>query len=55
VKAKNSVRRKTKDEQLLDDMLADISFQDYILRRVLGEKYSGRCFFVHLNKEYIKQ
>lgn len=55
VKAKNSVRKKTKDEPLLDDMLADISFQDYILRRVLWDKYSGRCFFVHLNKEYIKQ
>jgi hypothetical protein len=40
VKAKNSVRKKTKAAPLLDDMLADISFQHTILTEVLGDKYS---------------
>lgn len=55
VKAKNSVRKKTKDELLLDDMCADISFQSYVLSRVLGDKFSGKCFFMHLNKEYVRE
>ena len=55
VKAKSSVRKKTKDAPLLDDMVSDISFQHYILTRTLWDKYSGKCFFVHLNKEYVKQ
>ncbi|MGH1433809.1 MAG: hypothetical protein ACRBG0_05060 [Lewinella sp.] len=36
-------------------MLADISFQHYVLSYVLGEKFSGRCYFLHLNKEYVRQ
>ena len=54
-KAKNSVRKSTKDEPLLEDMQADISLQHYILKRTLWEKYSGRCFFVYLNDEYKKE
>lgn len=54
IKAKNSVRKKTKDASLLDDMNADISFQSYVLTRVLWERFSGNCFFMHLNKEYVR-
>lgn len=55
IKAKNSVRKKTKAEPLLDDMLADMSFQHYVLSHVLGDKFSGKCYFLHLDKEYVRQ
>ena len=35
-------------------MCADISFQNYVLSRVLGELFSGKCYFMHLNKEYVR-
>jgi len=35
VKAKNSIRKKSKAEPLLDDLIADVSFQDYVLKRAL--------------------
>ena len=54
IKAKNSVRKKTKDAPLLDDMSADISFQSYVLTHVLWDKFSGKCFFMHLNKEFVR-
>ena len=55
VKAKNTVRKNTKAEPLLDDLLNDLSFQKYVLHKTLGSQFSGKCFLVHLNKEYIKQ
>jgi len=55
IKAKNSVRKKTKDAPLLDDMCADISFQNYVLTRVLWDKFSRKCLFLHLNKEYVRK
>ena len=54
VKAKNSIRKKSKDAPLLDDLIADVSFQDYVLRRALGMMYSGKVYIIHLNKEYTK-
>lgn len=54
VKAKNGVRKKTKSAELLDDLQADVSFQDFIVRRVLKEKYSGKIYLVYMNKEYIR-
>ncbi len=54
VKAKNGVRKKTKSAELLDDLQADVSFQDFIVRRVLKEKYSGKIFLVYMNKEYVR-
>lgn len=55
VKAKNSIRKKSKDAPLLNDLVADVSFQDYVLKRALGMMYSGKVYIVHLNKEYHKQ
>ena len=55
VKAKNTVRKTTKAEPLLDDLLNDLSFQNYVLCKTLGTQFSGKCFLVHLNKEYVKQ
>jgi hypothetical protein len=54
VKAKNSIRKKTKDEPLLDELIADVSIQHWVLKQALGDRYSGRCFIAHLNKEYIR-
>lgn len=55
IKAKNSVRQKNKDAELLPDMLADISFQAYIMTRVMWDLFSGKCFFLHVNKQYVRQ
>lgn len=55
VKAKNGVRKKTKANNLLDDMEADVSFQHFVLKKALKDKYSGRAFMVHLNKEYVRE
>lgn len=54
VKAKNTIRKSTKAEPLLDDLTADVSIQHRALKKALGELYSGKCFIAHLNKEYIK-
>ncbi|HKL44297.1 MAG TPA: DUF2779 domain-containing protein [Candidatus Absconditabacterales bacterium] len=54
VKAKNKIRKPNKDETLLDDLVADCSFQKYVLSKVLGDKFSGKVWIYHLDKEYIK-
>lgn len=55
VKAKNSVRKKTAENPLIDDIVSDISFQHFVLKKVFPEQYSGRAMVVYLNKDYIKQ
>lgn len=54
VKAKNSIRKKTKAEPLLDELIADVSIQDRVLRKVLWERYSWTCSIAYLNKAYTK-
>jgi len=54
VKAKNNIRKTTKAEPLLEDLVADVSFQSYILKNVLGEKFSGNTYLMHLDKDYEK-
>ena len=54
IKAKNSIRKKSKAAPLLDDLIADVSFQDKVVRGALGMMYSGNIYIVHLNKEYKK-
>ncbi len=39
---------------MLNDLLADVSIQRYVLQRALGEKFSGKCYIAYLNKEYIR-
>jgi len=54
VKAKNKIRKPNKDETLLDDLVADCSFQKYVLQKALWDKFSGTVWIYHLNKEYIR-
>lgn len=54
VKAKNSIRKKTRAAPLLDELIADLSIQRYVLEQALGEQFSGKCCISHLNKEYVK-
>jgi len=54
VKSKNSIRKKTKAEPLLEDLQYDVSFQSYILKQVLGDLFSGKSYLAYLNKEYVK-
>lgn len=54
IKAKNNIRKKTKAAPLLDELIADMSIQAYVLRNALGEKFSWRSYIAHLDSEYIK-
>lgn len=54
VKAKNSIRKKTKAEPLLDELIADVSVQRRVLQIALKEKFSGKCYLAYVNKEYTK-
>jgi len=54
VKSKNSIRKKTKAEPLLEDLQYDVSFQYYVLTKVLGDLFSGKSYLAYLNKAYVK-
>lgn len=58
VKAKNKIHKDSRSDGkvggVISDLLADVSIQNYVLRRVLGDKFSGKCYIAHLNKEYIR-
>lgn len=55
VKAKNTVRKDTKAKPLKDDLISDLSFQNYVLTQTLWGQFSGKCFLVYLNKEYVRR
>lgn len=48
------MRKKTKSAELLDELEADVSFQDFVVKKTLKEKYSGRVYLVYMNKEYVR-
>ena len=54
VKAKNKIRRPNKHKTLLEDLVADCSFQKYVLEKTLWDKFSWRVWIYYLNSEYIK-
>ena len=54
VKSKNSIRNDNKDQTLIDELVADVSFQKYVLEKTLWEKFSGNCYIMYLNKEFKK-
>lgn len=54
VKSKNGIRSTNKAQTLLDELSTDVSFQKYVLEKTLGEKFSGNCYVVYLNKEFLK-
>ena len=54
VKAKNNIRKTNKNQDLLEDLIADFSFQKYVLQKVLWDKFSGRVWIYSLNKDYIR-
>lgn len=54
VKSKNAIRDDNKDQTLMDELVADVSFQRYVLQKTLGEKFSGNCYIMYLNKDFKK-
>ncbi len=54
VKAKNNIRKTNKNEDLLEDLIADCSFQKYVLQKSLWDNFSGKVWIYSLNKEYIR-
>ena len=55
VKTKNSIRKTTKNKALKEELLADVSFQRYVVSQALWNLFSGNCYLVYLNGEYIRQ
>lgn len=55
VKSKNSIRKKTDKAPMLEDILYDVSFQHYVMKRAFPDLYSGHAFVAYLQKEYVKQ
>lgn len=54
VKAKNSIRKETKEQPLTDEIIPDVSFQAFILRKALGDRFSGKVKIAYINKSYVK-
>lgn len=54
VKSKNNIRKKTDKAPILEDILYDVSFQHYVMKRAFPDLYSGRAFVAYLQKEYVK-
>jgi len=54
VKAKNSIYKKTKVAPLLDELVADVSIQAYVLKKVMWDQFSWTVYIAHLDAEYIK-
>ncbi len=40
--------------ELTADLNYDVSFQAYVVKRVLGERFSGKTYLYFLNREYVK-
>lgn len=54
VKSKNSIRKKSTHEPLLDDINYDVSFQHFVLSKAIPDMFSGNTYVYYLNKEFIK-
>jgi hypothetical protein len=55
IKSKTSVRNKSIQAALYDDLLYDISFQSYVLTKALWDTYSGSVFLAYLRKDFVRQ
>jgi len=53
VKSKNRIRNNSTESRLYDDIRSDLSVQAYVLHHVLGRRFSGRCFVVYLDRDYV--
>lgn len=54
MKSKNSIRKKSAHEPLLDDINYDVSFQHFVLNKAIPDMFSGNTYVYYLNKEFIK-
>ncbi len=54
IKSKNSIRKNTKQKPLLEWFQYDISFQNYVTKKVLWNLFSWKIYIAYLNKNYIK-
>lgn len=54
IKAKTTLKKKN-DQEIYDDILADLSVQHYVLKHLFPQEYSSRVHIIYLQKEYVKQ
>lgn len=54
IKSKTSVRNKTVEASLYDELLYDLSFQSYVLSQSLWGLYAGRIHLAYIRKDFVK-
>lgn len=54
VKSKNAIKGKSEWAAIYDDLLYDISFQSYVVSKVMGKKFSGNISLVYMNRDFVK-
>lgn len=54
IKSKNAIKWKSLWATIYDDLLYDISFQYYVVSKVLWSKFSGSISLVYMNKDFVK-
>ncbi len=54
IKSKNAIKWKSVWAAIYDDLVYDISFQHYVVSRVLWSKFSGAISLVYMNKDFVK-
>jgi hypothetical protein len=54
IKSKNAIKGKSIGAAIYDDLVYDISFQHYVVSKVLGQKFSGNISLVYMNRDFVK-
>lgn len=54
IKSKNAIKGKSMGAAIYDDLVYDISFQHYVISKVLWSKFSGAISLVYMNRDFVK-
>jgi len=54
IKSKNAIKGKSEWAAIYDDLLYDISFQSYVVSKIMGKQFSGNISLVYMNRDFVK-
>lgn len=54
IKSKNAIKGKSVWAAIYDDLVYDISFQYYVVSKVMWSRFSGNISLVYMNKDFVK-
>jgi len=54
IKSKNAIKGKSVWAPIYDDLMYDISFQHYVVSKVLWSQFSGNISLVYMNRDFVK-